>query len=833
MNTFFRYIYAFALAALLLMGSAASCVREDLNMEVPENGKGEEGQGVDLMLAFSMDDFQGPADAQVGTRAEGDVDTDGLTAEQNVSIENISSLAVFILDEQYNMVAYRVISPPDGDTEDNPIWFMGKNPTTKRKLRTWTEKFNYGYYNVGESTTLEAADRRADYYTNDHNYNGGKDASGNDVTIESGDIYAKYLEDGRYYKDDQHYGCWIVEDGKKTKTLHDYCVGYNGFAKIEGNKLAPLNEFNGVLYPDFDDDGRYDDSYAEGTFRDYNAGERMRKSPVVIVTFKYDNPMHGVVEKLKRGNYYVAAIANFRESLSSVDLYTQAGEFIETPAAKQYTYPNDFAYTNNVKESETPNTNTLNYVEDFVYSIARNWDPTGGTDGCGLTAYGMRPFFQSALSLSELHISEAGQLALATGISVNDRDGNNTSDWKDTPLLRSSKARIISTGFQPITLTPGNTNIYQFELKRIVARSTFEISNYSDYDLTVTDFRLSDNFVQGATTLFATPSGGPTRFNTAWQASPDVTNDASISGNTVVTTAKPLVSFPKTGGFTVPGRSKATAGNNLNRVMFDALSYESGGSGAALSYDITVAYQDVKTGTSTVVGVEDVTEKAVNNFADLLSEGSWATNETRYYLFQNTSAGFMYKNGTSVPTDDNEIAVVAATVKNGTHSYVWGIEKVSGNTVRIKNIDGQYLRRNNTNLLFDGTSSNAAEFTVGSGTNSTFYVVVEGGRWETTYYLRASDGYYNSGNITFSTGTDRNEFSLYPVTMDVVDYMYQTLNVPVEAFKMSSGIAEPLNYLYRNQHLKVHIGVTYNTQAQTIDFHVEPWKKVNNYVEFE
>ncbi len=750
-------------------------------MEVPEKGKGEDGQGVDLTLALNIEDLVSSMEVTPDTRAT----DDHYSPQDNVDFKQISSIAVFVIkadsEAAGQMVAYRIIAPPDKIKPD--IWYLGKDPENSEKTRTWANEGIVNGVRTGYS-------RFNNYYTFD------SEKPTNDDDYNNCDIV-----NGKGFCDDQHYGCWKKDvDGKLTMELEDYCVGYNGFARVSNNELV-TNPYGGVNYPAFDTDGHYDENYDSNgdgdfdDFRDYKKDRRYHKSPAVILSFKYDNPMHGPVEQLKRGNYYILAIANFRESVSDISLYKDS----QFSQGGNSTFAGDVTYNGDGTATATSPTYKNQYVEDFIYTFLRKWDPKEGIPGSQFAS-----FIDSAVSLSEITIGSNGELSPAS---------QGTGNWKDaTPLLRSNRARFISTGHQPITLTPGNTNIYQMELNRTVARSTFKVSNYSEQELTVTDFRLSDNFAQGATFLFRPDDSD--RFQERWQGSPKVADNT-----------KPLTNFPAE-GYTIEPRTN-------NTTIFDGITYESGGTGSALSYDITVAYKEIKTGTSTVAGVKEVTETAVSNFANTLNSSSWTTGETRYYLMRNTGASsFIYSSGSTSSTDSDGIGEVAAKAEGGNKSYAWGIEKRSGTTVRIKNSDGQYLVRpyyDNSSFSWTNSANSATTFSVGTDNNNSYFYVTSGSTYySSTYYIIV-----NNNNLISSTSTSNRTYALYPVTMDVVDYMYKTLNVPIESFNMTTGIAEQLYYLRRNQHLNVHIGVTYNEVHQTIDFNVKNWTDIKNEVTFE
>ncbi len=783
MKSMFKNIHAFALAVIIAL-SAVSCVRENLEDVNKPAGKGEDGEGTDLMLAFSMEDLIPAAQVEPDTRSV----FDGYTPEENVALSNMSSIVVFILKKTTGqVVAYRIISAPDKDSED--IWFLGKDPNDGEKTRTWSKRFNEYYMNGTNPAPFE---------TNDHKYN-----------------------DDPYYKDDQHYGCWIGD----TKDLESDCVGYNGFARIAQNELV-TNIYDGNVYPDFDRDGKYDDSYnsnpvpgesAEDMYKDaidYEAGNRMRKSAAVILSFKYDNPMHGPVERLRRGDYYVVALANFRESISTIELYNPTQKFHREVG--EHRFSDDYTYIDNVKSESTAEYN-CEYIEDHIYALIRNWNPN-----TGIPYDKIRLILDSAVSLSEIRIKSGtdGDLIPADG---------GTGNWKDvTSLMRSKRARIISTGYQQLTLTPGNTNIYSLKLERSVARATFKVSNYSELPLTIKGFSLSNNFAQGATYLFN--NNRDSRFRQDWQGSPDVTDaDNIVAGQTVY--GKPLTPFTE--------RTEAK-GNRIasygSETIFDALMYESGGTSDMLSYNITVQYEgenkEILTGYTTY-GYSSMTD--YQDFNDLVDEKGVV------YSLMTGRDGFMYYD-TATETIKTDSRNWNNTTKDLYH--LWKFVKIGdAGRMLIKNVGlDKYIVAPTSagNNSFFGFSENAGEASIFTMTYNSGYTgiypttTLKNGN---TVYMHSLQAAYQHKVCCADKWPEGNHYDMYiiPESSLTKDYepIMTTANIPIEFFDMVTNISQPLYKLNRNHHLQVHLGVSYNKKYQDIEFHVQAWNEINNDITFD
>ncbi len=525
-------IYRFAIM-LLALCAFGGCVREDFTATPPQDGDGpSDPEGVDLVCYIDIDELM--SSMELDTKADGDRDP-----AMNASIDNLSSLAFFIVEAEapWRMVAYRIIAPPDTDNDE---YYLDKNPETGVRS------------NILEDSRLEIFDIIEDRYNKD----------GQIVYVRPTDTY--YASES--YHDDQHYGCWDYDENGKL-VLSDNCVGYNGFAALDDNNMIVTSNYGGITYPAYDKginpttnlpdanyppDGMYDYTYtdSETPFKNYTAGDPMRKSGAIILTFKHDHPMHGDIEKLVRGDYYLLAIANFRESISNVVEH----------------------FENTYGGADIDFNETTNYIGTYIHQmITSNWKIASG-----IPPGEYNKLIGGAVSLSEVKIQPGGDVTLKNGTTPN-------------PFIRSNRARIICTGSQKITLTPGNTNVYAYGVKRISSRTTFRISNYSSEDLTLSDFSLSDNFAQAATFLFHDAEDHSELYRPEWQGAPRVSS------------SKAIVPFPplNDNGTESAGNSITVPAYTTNHVFFDALTYESGNpdGNTPLSYTITVSYGNAVTKT--------------------------------------------------------------------------------------------------------------------------------------------------------------------------------------------------------------------------------------------
>ncbi len=767
----------------VLLSAVAGCVREDFDVE--RDSEPSDPEGVDLVCYIDVEDLV--SSLELETRA-GDRDP-----WMNADIDNLSSLAFFVVEENGPIVAYRIIAP--ADTGDDKF-YVNKDPREPAGSQ------------IKDSDVLMSR------------------AALHEIMVDKGVTPPTQDTDfcsDSYHDDDQHYGCWHDTPTTTGFKLKDNCVGYNGFAKLEGNKLVMAN-YGGTEYPAYDGwnkadpvsstkpDGVYDDDYTDTVypFKSYASGDWMRKGGAIILTFKYDNPMHGPVEKLKRGNYYLLAVANFRESVSNVVQHDGNGEFTE-----------------DVSDNGHPG--------HHIFHIINHWDPEKGVKILGTlgstesgdhqhdhTPYG---FIDGAASLSDIRVLSTGQLANPDG----------TTDNISSSFIRSNKARILMSGYQKITLTPGNTNVVAYNVIRTTTRVTFRVNNYSAKELTLTGFSLSNNFAQAATFLFHDESQHSKLYREVWQGAP------------VVNSEKAIVPFPPlnpdgtesdAGFITVPAYTN-------NHVFFDALIYESGNVNDPLGYKLTLEYTDSfgEVLSKSLGGdTEYVKDEHITTAAGLLSDIG-DVGDSKVYLLDsrgtyNFEMGFMYYNSMTDAVMGSRDLLNPSNFNEGVDdSFKWEIKRVSETEVTIKSIAAnRYLSApaEYNNLMPMGLTENendAQKFVVGSTGEFEIAFIMPVNNNNQTGYLHANTDKYDatgveSCEIVYHTPTGSNS-AFYVYKTDQRDVIY-----PIEVFNKDVGVSERLYTLHRNDHLVVDIGVTYNEETQNVDFEVMPWQESKNEIEF-
>lgn len=202
------------------------------------------------------------------------------------------------------------------------------------------------------------------------------------------------------------------------------------------------------IYPDEQASlSTYDDRDAENGFVNEATGKvdpALTSGKVVRVTFNYNDPKHGLAEKLTRGSYVLLAVANYSES----------DQFGKSGIAQQI---------RNLTErfQQTPATGISNFREEYA------------------------DFYDLML-----------QIPVKT-------DSNNQ---QYAPYVRPGSVSIPLSTTQTLNLISGS-NRMSAELKHTCARVKIDICNYSELPLTVEELSMSDNFTQSACYLFSRANG--------------------------------------------------------------------------------------------------------------------------------------------------------------------------------------------------------------------------------------------------------------------------------------------------------------------------------------
>ncbi len=740
------------------MAAFLSCVREDVVIM-----RQSDPIGVNLTVAFDVNDFGISAEAD--TRAITEADPEWGRMDANAKDRNIHSLAVFIINRNQNstfnnrIVAYRIIAPKvSGKDKDGNVLdghFLDIDPETG--------------LGVDKSGT----------------------ADGLNTLLEKDDQYYGYTDNGVHYGVNVH-----GENGA--------CYGYNGFSRMDASGEL-VKSARGYFMLDTspgadggldekNPDGLYDYDFTTPLGITYGRGTPMKVGKGVVLSFEYDNPMHGPVEKLVAGTYHVLAIANFRESVSEI-------------------FENSGSGLGDYRFSDSHMT-----IGDHVARLITLWDTENGIQRENYIG-----FLNGAISLKTVTLDEDGNMTTKE---------NMTSDY-----IRSKRAQIVSTEFQEHKFENGN-NVSYFNLARTLTRVTFEITNNSDEKLRVSEFSLGGHFAQGAAFLF-THEDPTLNYREEWQRQP------------VVTGGNAFVPFR-------PGLEIEGAERGVPKRFFDALMYASGVSYEPMTYNLKVEYPECNYEEKKVVSYVSPNTDAVpiaapevlNALVDTKNEVFCFLAGRRGFIRYNSETGVV-----SADSDKTSISSFSFTSETGNSeealSFLWQLTPVTvGGTkkVCIKNAlldkylvnpastDGSGGRvYTYTDKLYQATPFEIKSF--GTKTGVAFVSQIAG-KEAYLHQWNSNDGEIRS---IYNWGDDNgSHFSVYEINGD--DVTEDTRQIPVsktledftiKAHDLITGVADSLYYLRRNDHLTVNIGVTYNKMTQDVEFQVKPWVEKDNEVVFE
>lgn len=187
----------------------------------------------------------------------------------------------------------------------------------------------------------------------------------------------------------------------------------------------------------------YDDIDENNGFVDETTGEvdtSLTSGKAVKVTFEYNNPKHGLAEKLTRGNYMLLAVANYSES----DQFGNSGIASRIASLLAEFEENRDTGLDNFRQNYTDFYNLLLRIPTKYDSYGTTYEPY------------VRP----------------GNVSI--------------------PLSTTHSLDLIS-----------GVNRATAELKHTCARIRIDVRNYSDLTLSVNDLTMSDNFTQSACYLFS------------------------------------------------------------------------------------------------------------------------------------------------------------------------------------------------------------------------------------------------------------------------------------------------------------------------------------------
>ncbi len=801
MKSAIRYILVLAFVVF----ASAGCVQEDDLMKKDpsqQEGVNDEREPVDLVFTIRMDDL-------VSSFENGGPETRGV------------GLIKFGNWTEERKLAESHPARWDKDTPDSKFW---DNNTREQKI----ERHELCDSRADDSRIYSLA-----FFIVDMQYNvdGTRPPSWGRIVA-----YRLFLPSGYFYKDEDNVSGYPIDnlplDHNNPLTGNPY--GYGSDFNASSSSGGGINGFammdaSGNLVPD---EAANAGGYGDGLW--LFDGSNQESSKAVIMTFKHDDPMHATVnnlEKLRRGDTWVLAIANFHE-LATTYKGHPAGWYVQEVLDYWHRHKDDADFYG-VPANQVPE-------PGYSYELMQAGD--GGaavTNTISDKFMGFRFFADMALRQNDSDFIP--NYNESTGMSdgydddyTNDFVGRNPKISSKASLIRHYHPIILAANDWRGALTPGE-NVFRLSLTRMTTRYTFTISNHSESPLTVTDLKFSDNFAQAAAWAFPhdrTPmtSDPVGNYFKLWQGAPDPYSNKAM----------------------VPFRERVYPKMNHQEVFFECLAYESKDllGTTPLTYDITLEYEGITREVTTRTADVSSSSTSYRDFTSQLGNNyQWATGTTRYYILQNQRAShrFIRKNGNETivrGVEGSSLASVTDAVENDAdYFYVWGIEKVSATTVRIKNLGSRDMYLKAPASTTDGNDASPFTYTDDSA-DATVFTVSNAGYSGFCFYCTvggedALPHMLDNGPVVCIKGWDDNGSHFVPYMVTVTDTKtYEPLRkelkkIPLNVFDYESGIKQQLYETKRNDYIRAHIDVTYNPESQDIEYEVRDWDKSDNDLTFE
>ena len=356
---------------------------------------------------------------------------------------------------------------------------------------------------------------------------------------------------------------------------------------------------------------------------------------------------------------------------------------------------------------------------------------------------------------------------------------------------------------QPLTLVkeielhPG-TNVISGELIRTYSRIRISVENNSDEDLMLSSLNFGDIFTQSRAYLFEGKGFLDGKANIDVASSNAMTPFMGSDSDPVVIPAKDI------------------------SVVFDAYILESdkGNSTDNYSYSFGMGY-----GLQSSYTLKSTT--AITKRTNLSAGQYIICNRNNYYL----KAG-----ANSVEAQYNALG----TLKQGmsiSKEYVWTFDR--------KKADGSQLTANNyyigtADAMISGATSyymnNPTTASITLGANKSVHFSAEDKSSHITFKSSASSGntniyvYVNNGKVIGYSSNSGNsaQFKLYPVEAP----SSSTIEIPVKTINQSTGQAEDVEQINRNDFINAVVKVSYSKNQGHFTFEVREWNTGGGDVDF-
>lgn len=531
----------------------------------------------------------------------------------------------------------------------------------------------------------------------------------------------------------------------------------------------------------------------------------LKHSDRVRLTFNYDAPLHGNIERLKHGKYALIAVANY------ASLPKKEGE-----------------------DNQLPNHDAVKNENGFVKQIHMLIHKFYGDDNLELDANLWNEEFlrTKGKGIEKFGASMSGFYNYVLGVAP-DKNG-------EKPYIRKKldELPLFTVGY--IDLQPGSNVLTEpIWLYRTYSRVRVEVKNYSTEPLSVNHLEFSDNFSKDST-YFCRMPGASNIFEglNYTTGAPDVSYSEAIIAFPYYNTSVPGSTLKKDvdNYFIVAdtdssrnevGTAQQTIETGQTAAIFDAyISASRDDKGEKYKYTIEVEYK----------GVSGYNYCHIDEKASAISAGDSFAG--RYFMLKvcDTTYGdyWIYKAANGyVRTQNAEFSTLRQQILDDKdYRFIWQIVR-NGDKYYLRNpVNGDYICNfNNTssvsinwwtsiNVLTASNDISLAEsFTVTPDSdNNTFIFQGE----SNSQYMNHNGG--NSTYMSYWTGTDKNsQLELYPVEfMDGTPCLRK--EVVLQTIDNETSAVSDVTEIRRNDFVRILVEVSYNPDKGDFEFEVQPWE---------
>lgn len=516
----------------------------------------------------------------------------------------------------------------------------------------------------------------------------------------------------------------------------------------------------------------------------------------VRLTFDYDHPLHGEIERLKHGKYELIAVANYaslpkkNSGGTSHPAVENENEFVQQIHTLIHKFYGDYALE---KDEELRD-------EEFLRTMGKG--------------------------IGDFDVEKSGfydyVLEVAPGTDI------------EKPYIRKKldELPLFTVGY--IDLQPGENVLSEpITLYRTYSRVRIEVRNYSEKSLSVNHLGFSNNFSKDRTYFCRMPGASDIFEGLDYEAGAPVVSygesiiafpyyNTSIPGETLVAGRDDYLIVADNTDPRKVGKAQSSIEKGQTAAIFDAYISPSRADGEKYWYEIEVEYKDVDDYTSCSIDEKVSPISVKDDFADRYFLMK-VYNRNRW-IYEEAQSGLVYTQEKSLEDLRQHI------LENGDYSFLWQIVK-TGNRYYLRNpLHGDYICRfSNQTALVDGInvlkasndSSLAETFTVSTNTtNNTFL-----------FRSRSNSQYMNDSGqnldyMSYWSGTDANsQFQLYPVELRKGSPRLRK-KVMLQTIDNETSAVSDVTEIRRNDFIRVLVEVSYNPDKGGFQFEVQSWDDV-------